>query len=256
MLKRLILAIALVASLPLHAKQTITLGVVDSGFEPIAEHLSSSPGIAVEMRSFPNHDALYAALKDGKVDLAFLGAVKYVQAHFEFGAVPLVAEGKATRTALAVPVKSPVSGVKQLKGKKLAFGYEGSTSTHLIPLLVLSRNGLQPEDVKPSFVGSHPQDLVDQMLAGKFEACAISESLFSANKGRLRVLEWSDPFPAPPLVARKGITAGVAAEIRRLMATYKPRPGGARFQQPTPVTDTDYNRIRFLCKVVLKKSYL
>jgi len=65
--------------------------------------------------------------------------------------------------------------------------------------------------------------------------------------------------PGPPLVARKGFSAAAVSEIQRRMTSYKP-PAGSPNQRFTDgaavVGDADYNRIRFLCKVVLKKSYL
>jgi len=257
---RVLLALSLFLSThALLAKQTVVLGVSGRPVDAVVTHLNTSKAMAIQVRTFDTDDALYAALRDGKVDLAFLGAVRYVQAHFEFGATPLVADGKASRSSILVPASSPITNMKQLKSKRIAFGYADSTSTYLIPLLLLSKNGLRQEDVKGSFVSHRPQDLVDQMLAGKFDACAVSEKTLATNKAKVRVLGTSEPFAGPPLVARKGFSDGLAAEIRRMMTSYKPpagRPGERFTDGVTPVTDVDYNRIRFLCKVILKKSYL
>lgn len=260
MMIRVLLALSLFASTQaLLAKQNVVLGVSGRPVDAVVKHLNTSSAIVIQVRTFDTDDALYAALRDGKVDLAFLGAVTYVQAHFEFGATPLVADGKASRSSILVSASSPIKTMKQLKAQRIAFGYAESTSTYLIPLLLLSKNGLRPEDVKGSFVSHRPQDLVDQMLAGKFDACAVAEMTLAANKTKVRVLGSSEPFAGPPLVARKGFGAAPAAEIRRLMTSYEPPTGnpGERFTDGvTAVTDLDYNRIRFLCKVILKKSYL
>ena len=256
----LLLALSLFASpSAAHAKQNVVLGVSGRPVDAVVKHLNTSKDFAVEVKTFDDDDALYAALRDGRVDLAFVGAVTYVQAHFEFGATPIVADGKASRSVIAVPVSSPFKSTEQLKGKRFAFGYAESTSTYLIPLLLLSKNGLKAADVKGSFVSHHPQDLVDQMLAGKFDACAVSEMTLVANNAKLRVLESSEPFAGPPLVARKGFSPALAGQIRTLMMAYKPPPGAPneRFSGGVvPVTDFDYNRIRFLCKIVLNKMYL
>jgi phosphate/phosphite/phosphonate ABC transporter binding protein len=261
---RFLLALSLAAAtlappLAVQAKETVTLGYSGRDVAPVVQHLNASPLLQVQAVAFANDDALYEALRAGKVDLAFLGAVRYVQAHHEFGALPVVADGKASRGVIVVPAPSPLTSAKQLRGKRIAFGYENSTTTYLIPLLLLSKNGLQPEDVKGTFAGHQPQALVDRMLAGEFDACAVSEVTLAANKAKLRVLERSEPFPGPPLVARKGFSAAAAAEIRRRMPSYKPPAGSPnqRFSDgAVAIGDADYNRIRFLCKVVLKKSYL
>lgn len=254
---RLLLTLFLAATAS--AAEPVVLGYSGRDVAGVVRHLNSSGRLRVETRVLADDDTLYGALRDGEVDIAFLGAVRYVQAHHEFGAVPIVADGKASRAVIVAPASSRVVSVKELKGKRVAFGYENSTTTYLIPLLLLSKNGMQPADVKGTFVGHQPQELVDRMLAGQFDACAVSEVTLAANQAKLKALERSEPFAGPPLVARKGFSATAAAEIRRLMLSYK-APAGSPNQRfadgATAVSDSDYSRIRFLCKVVLKKSYL
>ena len=254
-----LLVMVLLATAGVHAAEPVILGYSGRDVAPVVKHLNSSGKLTVQAREFAHDDALHDALRDGKVDLAFLGAVRYVQAHHEFGAVPVVADGKASRAIIVAPASSPLTSVKELKGKRVAFGYENSTTTYLIPLLLLSKHGLQASDVKGTFAGHMPQVLVDRTLAGEFDACAVSETTLNANKATLKVLERSEPFAGPPLVARKNFSPAAIAEIRRLMATYKAPAGSPNqrfFDGAVAVGDSDYNRIRFLCKVVLKKSYL
>jgi phosphonate transport system substrate-binding protein len=254
-LAALFLAIATLA----HAAEPVTLGYSGRDVSDVVKHLNASSKIHVQPHAYADDDALYEALRAGKVDVAFLGAVRYVQGHHEFGATPVVADGKASRAVIVAAKSSKLKNVKELKGKRLAFGYENSTTTYLIPLLLLSKNGLQESDVKGTFAGHNPDALVDRMLDGEFDACAVSEVTLDAHRSKLKVLDRSEPFPAPPLVARKGFSASAAEELRRLLATYK-APAGSPNQRfatgAAPVTDADYNRIRFLCKVVLKKTYL
>lgn len=256
---RFLVALSLAAAGLAHAAEPVVLGYSGRDVAEIVKHLNTSTKIHVQAREYSDDDSLYEALRAGKVDVAFLGAVRYVQGHHEFGATPIVADGKASRSVIVAPKSSPLKTMKDLKGKRLAFGYENSTTTYLVPLLLLSKNGMQESDVKGSFAGHDPQALVERTLAGEFDACAISEVLLAANQAKLKVLDRSEPFPAPPVVARKGFSKTAAAEVTRLLLTYK-APAGSPNQRfatgAAPVTDADYNRIRFLCKVVLKKTYL
>ena len=248
------------------AKQTIVLGINEGAVPgqiaremgPVVAHLNSSPDLAVEVRVFPNHDLLVQALKDRKIDLAFLGAVKYVEAHQDLGAVPLVEEGTAVRSFIAVPPNSPIRTVEELKGKRFAFGYEDSTTTHLIPVLLLSKHGIKEKDLKATFAGHQPQKTIDEMLDGRFDAAAVSDFFYARNKSRLRVIEESDEFAGPPIVARKDLPQSVQNEVKRLFLSYK-APADAVADHfghgATAVTDADYNRIRFLLKVVFDKTY-
>jgi phosphonate transport system substrate-binding protein len=260
------LALAFGLVLPAFAKETIVLGLNEGAVPgqiaremgPVVTHLNSSPEIAVDVKVFPNHDLLVQALKDHKVDLAFLGAVKYVEVHQELGAIPLVQEGTAVRSFIAVPPNSPVKTVEDLKGKRFAFGYEDSTTTHLIPVLLLSKHGVKEKDVKATFAGHQPQKTIDEMLAGQFDAAAVSDFFYARNKSRLRVIEESDEFAGPPIVARKDLPQPVQNEVKRLFLSYKAPADAVSYHfghGATAVNDADYNRIRFLLKVVFDKTY-
>lgn len=261
----LALALSLLAPFA-SAKQNLVLGV-NGGESPasmleemaaVVRHVNTSPNIKVELKTYPSHDALYAGLKKNEVDLAFLGAVKYVEAHFELGAQPLVAEGSMNRSAIVVPPGSKIRTVADLKGKRFAFGYEDSTTTHLIPALLLSKAGVREQDMKVSFAGHDQRAIVEGMLKGEYDACAISDFTTAQYGSRVRVVEWSDRFPGPPIVARKGLAKDVQSEVRRMFVSYKAEPDARKGHfgaGATATTDESYNKIRFLCKVLFNKPY-
>ena len=247
------------------AKQTVVLGVNEGAtpgtiareMAPVVAHLNTSPTIEVELKVFSNHDLLVEALKQRKVDLAFLGAVKYVEAHQDLGAIPLVEEGTAVRSFIAVPPNSPIKSVDELKGKRFAFGYEDSTTTHLIPVLLLSKHGVKEKDLQATFAGHQPQKTIDEMIGGKYDAIAVSDFFYDRNKSKLRILERSDAFAGPPIVARKDLPAALQDEVKRLFLSYQAPADAVQFHfghGATEVTDADYNRIRFLLKVVFGKT--
>ncbi len=248
------------------AKTNLKLGVTEGanrGFiaaemAPIMRHLNSAPDYVFELKIFPTQDELCRALRAGEVHLALIGALKYVDAHQQIGAVPVVSEGATGRSMILVRQDSRVKTVGQLRGKRFAFGYPDSTMTCLIPMLILSKHGIHKGDIQATFVGHHPQDLVDQMVAGKFDACAVSEYIFDKNKAKVRILEASDRFPGPAVVSRGDLEPATAATIRDLFVSYKASPAdeNRRFGRgAVPATDANYNRIRFLAKVLLDKSY-
>ena len=233
-------------------------GQMEREMAGVVAQLQTSPSIDVKLVVYPNHDALSAALKQNKVDLAFLGAVKYVEAHFDFGAEPVVAECCNVRTFIAVTPGSPFQSVEQLKGKRFGFGYEDSTTTHLIPVLMLSSHGIKEKDIEGQFFGHQPVKTVEALLAGKVDAIAVSDYVSDQYAGRMRILDKSDEFPGPPIAARKGLNPAIVAEVRRLMLAYKSKDktSSQHFAKgAVAVTDNDYNRIRFLCKVLFNKMY-
>lgn len=252
------------------APRTVSLGISEGKTAGAAlkehaaliKHLNSSADLKVEVKIYPGYDALYEAFKTRKVDFAAIGPVKYVQARFETGAVPLAAEGQRLQSVVFVPAGSPIKSVKELRGKRFAFGYEDSTSTYMMPLLVLSKNHVKQNDLgKALFVGSQQDKVVEAVLQGRADAGAVASPVFEAlvKKGQVRALEVSEFFPGAPVIAQKSLDGRTASQFKNLLVSFKPRADERwqRFGQGThAVTDEDYNKIRFLCKVVLKKSYV
>lgn len=256
----LILAVPVVAttSLILGVTEGATRGFMANEMAPVLAQLNSSSTYEFSLKVFSTHDDLYSALRSGAVDLAFLGAMKYVEAHSEIGAIPIVAEGPAVRSMFVVAPGSPFKSVADLKGKRIAFGYADSTTTYLIPSLILSKYGIHKDDMKSTFVGHHPQELVDQMLAGKFDACPVSDYIYEKNKEKVRVLETSDDYAGPPIVVKKDFDPKAIDGIRALFLAYRPTAANESKHfghGAIAVTDNDYNRIRFLCKVLFNKMY-
>ncbi len=261
-----LLTLPLFAANPATGKQTLKIGLAEGKgkqtaaetFAPFLKQMSSSPKYAFEAVVFEDGEKQYDALRAGKVDLAFLGPAPYVKARYEFKAEPVVAEAGELRSMLVVAKGSPITTVEQLRGKSLALGYEGSTTTHLLPLLLLSKHHLKKEDMgQVTFVGDQTKKIVDLVLDGSAAAGGISETLYAAHKNELRVLETSEPLPGALIVAHPKIGAGVVKELRSLFVTYAPVATSPRFAKgAVAATDDMYNRVRFLCKVVLGRMYL
>lgn len=248
------------------ARQTLKIGIAEGkgrqtaadSFAPFLKQMNASPQYAFEMVVFEDGEKQYEALRDGKVDLAFLGPAPYVKAHSEFKAEPVVAEAGDLRSLLVVPKNSKIRSVADLRGKTLALGYEGSTTTHLLPMLLLSKHHLKKEDLgRITFVGDQTKKIVDAILDGSSMAGGISETLYAAYKNELRVLDTSEPLPGALMVAHPKVGAKVVKDLRVLFVKYVPSAGSPRFPKgAVAVTDDTYNRVRFLCKVVLGRMYL
>jgi phosphonate transport system substrate-binding protein len=248
---------------PAAEKQTVRLGLTEkretlrSSFGGILDHLKTSDAYAFEITAFPDYDSLYEAFKAGKIDLALVGAVKYAEAHFETGAIPVIAEGGMVRSVIIVRKDSAITDLKGVVGGTFAMGYEGSTSTHLMPLLLLSKNLVKESDLgKVQFVGADQHKIVEHVLSGKADAAGVVESVFDEYRGKLRAIETSDPFPGSPLIAHKDADPALIEAVRKLFLSYKPVEGQRFSSGAIAVTNTDFNQIRFLCKVVLGKSYV
>jgi phosphonate transport system substrate-binding protein len=262
----LLLVCATVASA---APRTLTLATAE-GSAPgaaakelagILAHLNGSPDFKFVLKTYPSYDATYAAFKKGEADLMLIGAVKYVQAHSEIGAVPLIVEEpRWQESVIIVPKSSAMKSVAELKGKKFAFGYDDSSTTHLLPLLLLSKYQMTASDLgKTSFLGADQAKIVDAVATGTYDAGAVATVVYDANKSRVRALETSERIPSGTVVAHKELDAKTRAAIVARFTSYKPAGDAShlRFSRgAAPASDADYNKVRFLCKVLFKKTYI
>ena len=230
---------------------------VERSFGAILAHLETSEDYRFEITTYSNYDVLYAAFKAAEIDLALVGSVKYAEARHETGAIPIIAEGGMVRSMIVVKLDSPIKTVRDLQGKAFGMGYEGSTSTHLIPLLLLSKNRLEKDSLGSiEFLGTNQDDIVEAIVSGNVDAAGIVEPVFDRFRDKVRAIETSDPFPGAPLITHKGADPKLIETIRKLFLSYKPVEDQRFAGGAIAVTDADFNQIRFLCKIVLGKSYL
>lgn len=261
----LIALIVISFAIPAEAKEVVTIGTMsrtqqgaDLFFKEWIAHLNADKRFEFRLVAFQKHDDLYAALQKKKVAFAFVGPVLYAQARHELGVIPLLSDGRTIRSVIVVPKASAIKSVGQLKGKRFGFGYEQSTTTHLLPRLLLSKGRVQPEDLASStFAGSRQQMIIENLLAGKFDAAGVADGTVKRYADQLRVLDSSKPFPGSALVVQKHVPAPLRNYVLQRTRSYKsPNGRGAFSRGSQTISDTDFNEIRFLCKVVLKKDYL
>jgi len=262
------LAIALLFFAAAPAPQTVviataegrTAGAAASELRGFLAHLNSQKDIRYTVQTYPSYDLAYDAFRNRKADLMLVGSVKYVQAHHEIGAIPVVVEEpKWQESALVVPAGSPIKTVDQLKGKNVAFGYEGSTTTDLLPRLLLSKHHMTVADLKKvEYSGPQQELIVKAVTSGAVDAGALTTTVFNLHKDTLRALDVSERVPGGTVVAHKDINPATLQKIRGGMISYKPAEGAARerFGHGASVAeDADYNKVRFLCKVLFGKTY-
>lgn len=268
-----LLLLLLAAPALAQTRSPVTIGVSEGAdryrnYGPLEAQLRTSTAFAYSFKRFDTPDDLVVALREKRVDLALLGPINYVRAHSAFGAVPIVTDGKSYRGMVIVTTGSQVQVLTDLTGKRIAFSYNQSMSGHLLPLLRLSRVGIRPPGIvegcakRPAgatcydFLGTH-NAVADAVLAGTYDAGALIDEVAQRTKG-VRIIDSSDPFPAVPLCARKDAPPALLEDVRRLLLTYSAPAGSASHPFVSGaklVTDSDFNQVRFLAKVVLGETY-
>ncbi|MGQ9685485.1 MAG: PhnD/SsuA/transferrin family substrate-binding protein, partial [Thiobacillaceae bacterium] len=96
-------------------------------FGPLANHLGRALGREVSVRVGQDYDQHIAAIGRNKVDIAFLGPASYVMMVERYGRKPILARFQTGGDphlygVIAVRRDSPLQRLKDLKGRRFAFG--------------------------------------------------------------------------------------------------------------------------------------
>jgi len=203
------------------AGQPLNVGLVPDGISrttaqdkaPLIAYLAKSMGREVNLVVTPTYNDTVEAIGQGKVDFALLGALAYVKAHKDYGAVPLVQRtiDLQFHTLFICGANSGIRSLQDLAGKKFAFGDVNSASGHLIPYLELRQAGVNPDNLQFRYSGSHgaTAKLVE---SGAVDAGSLDEAVFSSmiadgklDRTKVRAFHTTKPFVDYVWVAGKGV---------------------------------------------------
>jgi phosphonate transport system substrate-binding protein len=203
----------------------ITIGVIPGGNPSLmkkqgvalAQELQEIIKIKTNIYISKDYNMLIEAMKEKKVDFAFLTALSFVYAEKSAQAKVLlkkVYQEPFYYAALVVLSSSKIERFVDLKGKKIAYVDSKSTSGYLYPKAHLKKMNFLDSDFKQIiYSGNHSQS-VKMLEDGKVDAIAVFSddakgvegawSKFgSFNKKKYRVLWISDPVPSDPFTVRQ-----------------------------------------------------
>ncbi|MCZ6591557.1 MAG: PhnD/SsuA/transferrin family substrate-binding protein [Alphaproteobacteria bacterium] len=207
--------------------ETIKFAVTDiNGLEELQVHYGAFVSVLEEItgdkvKFFPinNRTAAVEALANGHVDYVLTGPAEYIVFRARAKAVPVVAWQRLDYfTQLVVTNESPIKSLVDMKGKTIAFGEVGSTSTHLGPAQLLASIGLMPnKDYKAMNI--HRNVSIEALLRGDVDAVAVGSShLFNIRDKftdvGLRVAARGPDLPNDVLVAGAHVPAANVAKMR------------------------------------------
>jgi len=247
------------------ARAQIRFGVIplvdqkemESRFQPLAAYLSDKMGEEVILTVGKNYREVEEGLAGGKLDMAFLGpvgAVKVAQVNENvFPLVKVVKNGSGFYKSYIVARKdSPITRLNQLKGKKVAFGDTGSTSSYLIPKFLLAEAGVRLDDLGEAMITGSHANVIRAVLNHKADAGGVKESLALKNKDKLKVLAISGPIPEFPICVNGAILSD--AKIEKLQSAFLAVPADSpvirsinkKYDGFTHATFMEYTVIKYI----------
>jgi len=203
-----------------------------SRFTPLADVLGSAIGRQVVVRVGRSYAEHAAAIGTDSVDIAYMGPASYIVVVSKYGRKPILARQVINNDPylhgeIIVRLDSPLHDLRDLKGKRFAFGDPESTGSHIIPSAMLLSAGVPESALAESrFLGSH-KNVALAVLAGDFDAGAVKEEIFTEFEHRgLRSLSAQPPIMDYLFVASSKLDGQIVEVLRRTMLQLANSPRG------------------------------
>ena len=225
----------------------------------LKDYLEAQLGKKVELVVTTDYSSMIEAMRHGRLDLAYFGPLSYVLARQKSEIEPFAAlkvKGSTTYQSVVIAnISSGVNAISDIKGKNMAYGDKVSTSSHLIPKSVLAEQGLDAgRDYQEHFVGSH--DAVALAVQnGHAQAGGLSRPIFESlverkmvSLDKVKVLEYSKPFPQYPWTLRSNLKPELKDKIRNAFLNLKDPAVLKAFKADgfDAITDRQYDVVRNL----------
>jgi phosphonate transport system substrate-binding protein len=206
-----------------------------SSHERLMRYLSSRlGGREVRFVLAPDYDQMARYLKDGQIDVGWLGPLNYPKAHEASGCEAILRvrrpRGDSYRGIIITRADSGIGSLKELKGHTFAFTEPSSASGYFYPRLALLLAGVNPDrDLKARCLKGHDK-VVYNVFLGKFDAGAVYDDARDKLAGpeqrrRIVVLAKTKPIPNEPIVVRKGLDPALIKDLKAaLLALDDSRP--------------------------------
>ncbi len=156
----------------------------------LTDYLEETLEVPVEYRPVTDYAAAVTAFRVGDLDLVWFGGLTGVQARLQVPGAEAIAQRDIDAEFHSVFIANVESGIEpfenledlvQLRGRRLTFGSESSTSGRLMPQYFLQQAGVSLEEFagEVGFSGSH--DATAQLVeAGTYEVGALNEQVWQS----------------------------------------------------------------------------
>jgi phosphonate transport system substrate-binding protein len=206
-------------------------------YAPTFEAVTRVTGLHFDIKVAQSYAAVVEAMCNRSADIAFVGPVTYIQAHAR-GCAQLLAvsveNGKSIYYAgLFAKAGSPIKTLRDIEGKRVAFGDANSTSSFVFPVAMIMEAGLDPvKDLAAiRMTGSHAASLA-ALVNGQADVAALSFDSFdkaveqgAVDPKTIKVVARSIAIPNPPLVMNTALPAPVKARLKTAFADLAKTPG-------------------------------
>jgi len=190
-------------------------------FNPLAEYLGKKLGKRIELRVVSDHEGALRDIGQGITQFCFLSPVTYVLANKMYGAEVLVKTSiggrSAYRSVMIAKSDGRINSIKDIKGRKFAFGNPHSVSSYIAPRIMLLEAGIDMKDLLHyeyvsmyEDAASVQEDVVKAVVSGDFDAGAVTEGVALRFKDKgIKFIKFSEDLPGFIICAGKNVPNGM-----------------------------------------------
>ncbi|SFC87381.1 phosphate/phosphite/phosphonate ABC transporter substrate-binding protein [Pseudoalteromonas denitrificans] len=202
-------------------------------YTPLLAYLSEYTKLKTTLIIPNSYQELVTIFKQGKVDLAYLGGLTFLQVSEDEKAKALVMREIDTRFSSWFIVKnnSGFEKIKQLEGQSFSFGSNLSTSGHLMPRHYLSTEyKIVPESFfdQVKFSNGHDKTVYD-VLEGKVSGGAVNSIVYlqmlsekRISDSDIKVIWKSPPYPDYVWAVKSNLNETDRNKIRNAFLSLSP----------------------------------
>ncbi|MGH9182663.1 MAG: putative selenate ABC transporter substrate-binding protein [Acidimicrobiales bacterium] len=154
----------------------------------VADYLEAQLGVPVRYRPVTDYTASVSLFRSGELDMVWFGGLTGVQARLQVDGARAILQRDIDESFHSVFIVSAstglapfgdVEGLEALRGRRLTFGSESSTSGRLMPQFFLQEAGVGIDDFagEVGFSGSHDKT-IDLVESGSFEVGVVNEQVW------------------------------------------------------------------------------
>jgi phosphate/phosphite/phosphonate ABC transporter binding protein len=179
-------------------------------FDPLSEYLGRKIGRKIELRVVSDYEGALRDIGRGITQFCFMAPLTYIVANRKYGVEALVKtlmEGRSTYRAVVIAKSnSRIGSVRDIKGRKFAFGNTHSVSSYVAPRIMLLDAGIDLKDLLHyEYVGKH-EDVVDAVINGNFDAGGVTEDVaYKFKDGGIKFIKFSEDLPGAVICAGKAV---------------------------------------------------
>ena len=233
-------------------------------FLGLTEHLNKKLGIKVELQLAGDYTGVITGMQHKHIDVAYFGPESYVQAQKRANAEALVVEVDAEsglpgyRGIIITKKDSGLNTLESIKGKTWAFTSSQSTSGTLVPTVMFSKSGIDPQKYfsKVLYSGGHEASILS-IKAGKIDAASTNTLDYNRGLGKawkdedFNIIWTSDLIPGSPMAARGDLPESLKKALKEAFISYTDMEGlnKLKIKGYIEANDSMYDPVRDLIEV-------